>query len=116
MDDMEANRVLIEKRSDYQRYRGLLAESPLEVFSAKEAQEYWEKLYENSKISQIFSTENSETQGFIPYDIQSYVKSKEFQELKECTNKFHFSDDVGDKVVLTKEIEPSQDISNEYER
>ena len=116
MDDMEANRVLIEKRSDYQRYRGLLAESPLEVFSAKEAQEYWEKLYENSKISQIFSTENSETQGFIPYDIQSYVKSKEFQELKECTNKFHFSDDVGDKIVLTKEIEPSQDISDEYER
>lgn len=116
MDDTEANRVLIEKRSDYQRYRGLLAESPLEVFSAEEAQEYWENLYENSKISQIFSTENSETQGFIPYDIQRYVRSKEFQELKECTHKFHFSDDVGTEVVLTKEIEPSQDNSNEHDR
>lgn len=105
MDDKEAIRVLVETYSDYQRYRGLLSEIPTSVLEDPDVQQYWEKLYQETKQhkSNIFSAENGEIQGFIPYDIKNYIASDNFKELKEICKKNNLNPDYEDRINLTSD-------------
>lgn len=102
MDDNEPGRVLIQKFNDYQNYKGLITQvakgDPLENL----LRNYFAKLYAIRK--QIFKTQEK-TMGFIDLDIEDYIRSDEFEELRDEMK--NFSQKSETKIVDSKDFDIS---------
>ena len=102
MDDNEPGRVLIQKFNDYQNYKGLITQvakgDPLENL----LRNYFAKLYAIRK--QIFKTQEK-TMGFIDLDIEDYIRSDEFEELRDEMK--NFSQKSETKIVDPKDFDIS---------
>ena len=102
MDDNEPGRVLIQKFNDYQNYKGLTTQvakgDPLESL----LRNYFAKLYALRK--KIFKTQEK-TMGFIDLDIEDYIQSDEFKEIKDIMKTF--SKDSETKIVDSKDFDIS---------
>ena len=85
MDDNEPGRVMIQKFNDYQNYKGLITQVTKGDPSEKLLRNYFSKLYALRK--QIFKTQEK-SMGYIDFDIEDYVQSDEFKELKDKVKDF----------------------------
>ena len=85
MDDNEPGRVMIQKFNDYQNYKGLITQVTKGDPSEKLLRNYFSKLYALRK--QIFKTQEK-SMGYIDFDIEDYVQSDEFNELKDKVKDF----------------------------
>lgn len=80
MDDTEKNRVITQQFSDYQNYKNVTSQVAEDDPCKKYILDYFSKLY--AMKDDIF-TSKEKNLGFLDYDLQIYLKSKSFQNLKE---------------------------------
>ncbi len=91
MDDNEPGRAMIQKFNDYQNYKGLITQVAKGDPAEKLLRNYFSKLYALRK--QIFKTQEK-SMGYIDFDIEDYVQSDEFKQLKQkSSNLSHEQDD-----------------------
>lgn len=79
MDCNENERITIQKFSDYNNYKNLVSQVTKGDPSEKYLLSYFGKLY--AIQSKIFKSQES-TLGFIPSDIEDYIASSKFADLK----------------------------------
>lgn len=84
MDEVEADKVLIQGYTDYKNYRKVLGQIQKGSLQEKTLLSYFSKLY--SLRDEIFDSSGS-LQEFIPFDIGKYIKSDSLNEVK------HFSEE-----------------------
>lgn len=86
MDDNEPGRVMVQKFNDYQNYKGLITQVAKGDPTEKLLRNYFAKLYALRKV--IFKTQDKST-GYIDLDIEDYIKSDEFNHLKDKAYNFY---------------------------
>lgn len=79
MDEVEADKVIIQGYTDYKNYRKVLGQIQKGSQQEKTLLSYFDKLY--SLRDKIFDS-NGSTQEFIEFDISKYLRSDSFSKIK----------------------------------
>lgn len=90
MDTLDKNRVVIQTTSKYQNYKNVISQIAKDSDFQEYMLIYFSKLYPNR--NKLFK-ESSSDMGFMRFDIEEYINSEEFMQLKKENQKETTRDD-----------------------